>query len=380
MLRVRASADPPNLIRLAPAKGVIVTSRRALTISTFTAVVLATTSCSLVGSEDDGKARGGGGGAEPTTVVLLTHSDFTLPEEVVAQFEDESGYDLEVRPSNGVGELVNLVVDEAGNPSGDVVFGVDNTFGSRVLGSDALTAYDGDLPAGVDQYALDGDDDGALVPVDNGNVCVNVDDAWFADKGIDPPQGLDDLTDPAYQGLFVTPGAATSSPGLAFLLTTISAYGDDWPGYWADLLANDVEIVPDWSEAYYGGFTQGEGDRPIVLSYDSSPAFTVDKKAKTTSTSALLDTCYQQVEYAGVLDGAENPDGAAALVDFLVGPQVQASLPEGMFVFPVAEGTPIPDDWAAYAQRPTDPYEVDPAEIEANREDWLLEWTDVISR
>ena len=30
---------------------------------------------------------------------------------------------------------------------------------------------------------------------------------------------------PAYKDLFVTPGATTSSPGLAFLLATIAAYG-----------------------------------------------------------------------------------------------------------------------------------------------------------
>ena len=32
--------------------------------------------------------------------------------------------------------------------------------------------------------------------------------------------------------LFVLPGAATSSTGLAFLLATIAEYGDDWPAYW----------------------------------------------------------------------------------------------------------------------------------------------------
>ena len=51
-----------------------------------------------------------------------------------------------------------------------------------------------------------------------------------------------------------------------------------------------------------------------------------------------------------------------------------------MYVFPVADDTELPSDWAEFAARPTDSYEVDPDEIEANREDWLIEWTDVISR
>ncbi len=314
-------------------------------------------------------------------MVLLTHSDFYLPDETLAAFEEQSGYTLEVRPSNGVGTLVNLVADEAGKPSGDVVFGVDNTFASRVLDAGALAPHEGDLPEGVSTYALPGDDDGALVPVDNGNVCVNVDDTWFSKEGIDPPTTLADLTDPAYRGLFVTPSAASSSPGLAFLLTTIAEYGDDWPDFWAELMDNDTEVVDGWSEAYQGEFTQGggKGEKPIVVSYDSSPAFTVDGDGGTT-TSALLDTCYQQVEYAAALDGADNSEGAQALLDFLVGPEVQAALPESMYVFPVVANTPIPTDWATFAQRPTTSFSVDPAEIEANRQDWLLEWTDVISR
>ena len=350
---------------------------RTRILVTVTALTLAVSSCSLVGADEQSASK-------QTTVVLLTHSDFYLPDDVVAAFEDESGYQLEIRPSDGVGDLVNLVAEQAGKPSGDVVFGVDNTFASRVLGADALTSYDGDLPAGAQTYALppsDAGDSSDLVPVDNGNVCVNIDDTWFAKKKIAPPTSLDDLTDPTYRGLFVTPSATGSSPGLAFLLTTIAAYGDQWPQYWTDLLANDTEVVAGWSEAYEGEFTQGGGggDKPIVLSYDSSPAFTVTDDGAT-STSALLDTCYQQVEYAGVLAGAANTDGAQALIDFLLSPTVQSALPESMYVFPVVDGTALPADWAAHAARPTAPFEVDPAEIEANREDWLLEWTDLISR
>lgn len=343
------------------------------------ALALTASSCSLVGA----------GGSDDTlaaadTVVLLTHSDFYLPDDVVKTFEDESGYTLEIRPSDGVGDLVNLVSEQAGKPSGDVVFGVDNTFASRVLDAGALTSYDAALPAGAQTYALPagaGADSADLVPVDNGNVCVNVDDTWFAKKKIAPPTSLDDLTDPAYRGLFVTPSATTSSPGLAFLLTTIAKYGDQWPDYWQRLLDNDTEVVAGWSDAYEGEFTQGGGggDKPIVLSYDSSPAFTIADDG-TSTTSALLDTCYQQVEYAGVLDGAKNPAGAQALVDFMLTPTVQQALPESMYVFPVVDDTSLPADWAAHAERPTSSYAVDPAEIEANREKWLLDWNDLVTK
>ncbi len=359
-------------------------SRTRAPFALAVAALLLTPGCSLVGSDGDTRATGATGatgspgGSAPTEVVLLTHGDFSLPEKVLAGFESATGYTLTIRPSDSVGVLVNQVTDEAGNPSGDVVFGVDNTFGSRVLDAGALAPADVDLPAGVADFALPGDDDGALVPVDNGNVCVNYDRAWFAERDLDPPTTLADLTDPAYRDLLAVPSATNSSTGLAFLLATIAASGDDWPAYWRDLLANGARVSADWSEAYYTDFTQGDpgGDYPLVVSYDSSPAFTVDGDESTTA--ALLDTCFRQVEYAGVLAGAANPEGARALVEYLLGPAVQRALPTSMYVFPVVADTPLPADWARFAPRPAAPLAVDPAEVEANREDWLLAWSDLL--
>ncbi len=261
-----------------------------------------------------------------------------------------------------------------------MAYGVDNTFGSRALENDVFTPYaPTDEPAGVADYALPGDDAGALTPVDEGNVCVNVDDTWFAARDLDPPASLDDLTKPAYADLLVLPAATTSSTGLAFLLATVAAYGEDWPVYWERLIENGAQVTPGWEQAYQSGFTQGGGDgtRPIVVSYDSSPAFTVEDGRSTTS--ALLDTCFEQVEYAGLLAGAQNPTGGQALIDFLLTPPVQEALPASMYVYPVVEGTPLPRDWARWAEQPADPYAVDPAEVAANRDDWLREWADLTS-
>ncbi len=335
----------------------------------------ATASCSLIGTGDDESRATAQAGGE---VVLVTHESFVLPDEVKAAFEEQSGYDLVVRASGDAGSLTNKLVLTKDNPTGDVAFGVDNTFASRALEEGVFAGFEHETPAGVSDFDLPGDDDHALTPVDNGNVCINVDDTWFETEGTAPPETLDDLTDPAYEDLLVLPSAATSSPGLAFLLTTIAAKGDAWPDYWADLMDNGALLTSGWSEAYQGDFTQGggKGTRPIVLSYDSSPAFTVDGKGGT-STSALLDTCFTQVEYAGVLAGAANPDGAEELVEFLTGPEVQAALPESMYVFPVADGTPLPEDWATFAQQPTDPWEVDPAAVAEERDAWLTTWRDV---
>ncbi len=347
--------------------------KRSALLATVAALgALTASACSVVGTEDDSQAS--------KRVVLLTHDSFVLPEKLQQRFEEESGVDLVLRASGDGGQLTNKLVLSKANPQGDVAFGVDNAFGGRALAEGVFAPYDVDLPDGVSQFTLPGDDEETMAPVDTGGVCVNVDDTWFAQRDLAPPTSLDDLTDPAYRDLFVTPGAATSSPGLAFLLTTIAEYGDRWPAYWRDLMDNGTKITSGWSDAYQVDFTQGGGggDRPIVLSYDSSPAFTLAEDG-TSTTSALLDTCYRQVEYAGLLDGAANPDGGRELIEFLLTDDVQAALPESMYVFPVVDGVELPQDWAEYAEQAPDPVTVDPAEIDANREEWLRAWSDATS-
>lgn len=345
------------------------------TVALALALTTALAGCSLADSGSDPE------GPTEDTVVLVTHESFHLPRKVVKEFEAESGYDLEVRAAADAGALTTKLVLTADNPTGDVAFGVDNTFASRALDEGVFADAVVELPAGVEEYAVPGDD-GRMVPIDNASVCVNVDTTWFAEQDLEPPASLEDLADPAYEGLFVTSSALSSSPGMAFLLSTVAEYGDEWPAYWERLMANDTLVVDGWSDAYFGEFTQGgeKGTRPVVLSYDSSPAFTVPEGSDESTTKALLDTCFRQVEYAGVLAGADNPEGGRALVEFLLSDTVQAALPESMYVFPVVDSVELPDEWARYAEQPASPYTVDPADIAENREAWLEEWRDVVTR
>ncbi len=204
--------------------------------------------------------------------------------------------------SGDAGTLTNKLVLTKSNPIGDVAFGIDNTFATRATDEEVFAPYQPELPAGVDRYLLPGDEAGRPVPVDVADVCVNIDTTWFAKNKVKPPATLRDLTDPAYADLMVAPGASTSSPGLAFLLTTIAEFGDDWPQYWSKLMDNGLKITSGWSDAYYADFTQGGqgGDRPVVVSYDSSPAFTVPEGAEASTTAALLDEQACATEASGI--------------------------------------------------------------------------------
>ena len=310
----------------------------------------------------------------PVTLVLVTHDSFVLSDGILEQFTDETGIAVDVQLNGDAGELVNKLVLTKDSPLGDVVFGIDNTFASRAASNGVLEEYvSGDLTDAESPFLLpEGSGGEFLTPIDSGDVCVNVDHEWFASAGIAEPQTLDDLIDPAYEGLLVVEAANSSSPGLAFLLATIASYGDGWPDYWSALVDNDVKVAASWSDAYYVDFSGAaeDGDRPLVVSYASSPPVTEPPG----STGVLLDTCFRQTEYAGVLAGTEHPAEARQLVDFLFSTTVQNDIPENMYVFPVNASAELPAAWAEYAEVATDPWEIDPAEIDANREQWITQW------
>jgi thiamine transport system substrate-binding protein len=200
-----------------------------------------------------------------------------------------------------------------------------------------------------------------------------------------PPTSLDDLTSPRYRSLLVVENPATSTPGLAFMLATIAQFGEEgWQDYWRQLRANGVLVVDGWEDAYYSRFSGsggGKGNRPIVVSYASSPPAEVifaKPRPAEAPTGVLFDTCYRQIEFAGVLRGARNEDGARKLVDFLLSKRFQEDIPLQMFVFPVNDEASVPAVFEAYREGPV--LALSPEVVDANRESWVDQWTDIVVR
>jgi thiamine transport system substrate-binding protein len=50
-----------------------------------------------------------------------------------------------------------------------------------------------------------------------------------------------------------------------------------------------------------------------------------------------------------------------------------------MFVFPVNPQAPLPDFYR-FAETPQNPAQVSPEQIDANREQWIKNWTQVVLR
>lgn len=339
-----------------------------------TLVALLTTTALLAGCGTD---------AAEGPLRLLTHDSFDVSTDVLEAFTAETGIEVEIVPLGDAGSALNRVILTADDPEGDVLFGVDSTFLTRALDADLFLPYRAAGLEHVDASLLPGDD--RVTPISFGDVCVNYDIAWFADAGIAVPTDLAALADPAYAGLLAVQNPATSSPGLAFLLGTIERFGEDEAfAFWERLRANDVLVSDGWSEAYYGAFTHAsDGDRPLVVSYASSPPAEVlfaTEPTDTAPTGVIVDGCYRQIEYAGILASTPRADDARRLVDFLLSPAFQADVPLTMFVFPARTDVALPDVFATHAVLPERPLAMAPARIDAGREGWIGRFTATVLR
>ncbi|MFI8854288.1 thiamine ABC transporter substrate binding subunit [Streptomyces sp. NPDC053499] len=327
---------------------------------------------------------GSGDSGDPKTVRLVTHDSFAVSKSVLKDFEKRSGYKVKVLRGGDAGAAVNQAVLNKGNPQGDVFFGVDNTLLSRPLDKGVFTSYKAKGLDKVPERLQADPDKHRVTPVDTGNVCVNYDREWFADKKLDPPRTLRDLTKHRYKNLLVTEDAANSSPGLAFLLASVAEFGEkDWQDYWKKLRGNGVEVAGSWEQAYNDRFTgsregKGKGDKPLVVSYASSPpaeVMGVKNPPEQAPTGVAKGTCFQQTEYAGLLDGAKNTKGGKALLDFLLSKRFQEDLPLKMFVSPARADAELPKLFTKYGETVDDPATLDPKKIAEHREQWIKTWT-----
>ncbi|MBH1934015.1 thiamine ABC transporter substrate-binding protein [Streptomyces sp. AV19] len=357
------------------------TLRRALGAAAVAALALpALAACGGSGGSD--RADGG------KTVTLVSHDSFLPSKQVLQEFTKETGYKVEVLKSGDAGRAVNQAILSKSHPQGDVFFGVDNTLLSRALDNGIFAPY---AAKGLDRVPEDLQLDASghrVTPMDTGDVCVNYDRAYFADHQLAPPKTLDDLVKPEYKGLLVTENAATSSPGLAFQLATVAKYGDDgWQDYWKKLKDNGVEVVDGWEQAYNNRFSgsaagrKAKGDRPLVVSYASSPPAEVlglKDKPREGPTGVAAGTCFRQTEFAGLLKGAKDTEGGKALIDFMLGRKFQEDMPLSMFVRPVNRDAALPELFTKYGATVDAPYTLAPEKIAKNRDQWVKAWSSLV--
>ncbi len=320
----------------------------------------------------------------PAALTVMTHSSFAISEEVVKSFEAANNAKVSFVQSGDAGEMLNKAILTKDAPIADVLFGVDNTFLSRATESGIFESYASpslrDVP---DEFKMDASNQ--TTPVDFGDVCINYDKSYFAKNALAVPQSLEDLKKSEYKNLLVVENPATSSTGLAFLLATRAHFGEDYLEYWTELKQNGVVVVEGWETAYYTNFSgsSGRGSQPMVVSYGSSPAAEVvfaETPLDDAPTASIIgpDTCFRQVEFAGILNGTPNRALAEKFIDFMLSVDFQNDMPLQMFVYPINQNATLPDAFMKYSQAPTQPAVLSPEDISANRDEWIEAWTEAM--
>jgi thiamine transport system substrate-binding protein len=318
----------------------------------------------------------------PVTLTVMTHDSFAASQSVISAFEQANNVKVVFLKGGDAGAALNKAILSKDAPLADVFYGVDNTFLSRALDSGIYEPYSSPLLADIPaEFKLDPQN--RALPVDYGDVCINYDKAYFTTHDLQVPQTLEDLTNPMYKGLLVVENPATSSPGLAFLLATISHFGENgYLEYWKSLRDNGVVVVDGWETAYYTNFSgsSGHGSQPMVVSYASSPAAEVVYATTPLTTSPIGSilgpgTCFRQIEFVGILKGTSHLALAQKFVDFMLSQKFQEDMPLQMYVYPVNPQAKLPQEFVQYAQTATQPASMDPALITANRDRWIADWT-----
>lgn len=317
---------------------------------------------------------------QPATLTVLTHDSFAVSEAVVTAFEEANNVKLVFLPGGDAGAMLNKAILSKEAPLADVLFGVDNTFLSRALEAGIFEVYESpalqNIPAG---FTLDPSN--RALPIDYGDVCINYDKAYFTDNNLPVPGSLEDLIKPEYKNLLVVENPATSSTGLAFLLATVAHFGDTFPEYWQALKDNGVVVVDGWETAYFTNFSasSGRGPQPMVVSYASSPSAELSPSGESLTGSIVgVNTCFRQIEFAGILKGTQNRALAEKFVDYMLSQAFQEDMPLQMYVYPVNPDAALPEAFVKYAQAPAQPATLAPEVIAANRDEWIRVWTDVV--
>lgn len=295
----------------------------------------------------------------------------TLRRAIVEHMQSEYGVEVDLQRLGDTGAVFTQLFLERQNPQADVVIGLDESYLPRLMQDNMLEPYEPqNLQLVRDELLVD--PTFQAVPFDFGYITLNVDTENLETI----PQNWEDLLDPAYRNSFIMLNPGTSSPGRNFLLYTIAEFGEDgYLDFWRQLEPNILTVTSGWSDGY-GLYTQGEA--PMVVSYETSPAYHREYEDTDRYQAVLFDeAAYLQVEIAGIVNGAPNRLNAERVMDFIVSEPFQELIALNQFMYPIHPGVELPETFTS-ADAVENPVSIDPEVVGRNFPEWLAAWEDVM--
>jgi thiamine transport system substrate-binding protein len=318
-------------------------------------------------------ATASGASAQMPTLTIYTYDSFVSdwgPGPVVAEaFEAQCECRVNFVGTGDGAELLARIQLEGARSEADIVLGLDTNLTARAAETGLFA------PHGIEGVAFDMPlawDDALFLPYDWGYF------AFVYDTGRlpEPPGSFEELIASDVSILIQDPRSST--PGLGLMMWVKAAYGERAPEIWEGLADRIVTVTRGWSEAY-GLFLDGEAD--MVLSYTTSPAYHLIAEGDDSKAAApFAEGHYMQVEVAGVLENAPQPELARQFMEFMLTDGFQAAIPTTNWMYPaVTPSEGLPEGFETLIE-PERALLFSPDEAAAVRDAALAEWRDALSR
>ena len=280
------------------------------------------------------------------------------------QFEETYQIDLELVAVDSAATLLNKVILEGSNTKADIILGLDMNLFESAKKSNLF-----------DNHSLADLNDKLNLPINwESKLFVPYNYGYFAfvynNKNLkNAPKSMDELIN-STDARIVIQDPRTSTPGLGLLTWMKALYGKDAQSNWKKLNKKIISVTKGWTDAYYNFFMAGEAD--IVLSYTSSPAAHIMfEENYDISASTFEEGNYISIEFAGILKSSRNKEMANNFLNFMISDDFQSVIPSTNIMYPVTN-VELPE---AYNKLEIPkPLQLNPQDINDNKETWINEW------
>ncbi len=280
-------------------------------------------------------------------------------------FEEKHNADIEFVAVDSAATLLNKVILEGDTTKADIVLGLDMNLFDLAEQSGLFSSHS----------------------INNTNNLINLPLKWDSNKFVpynygyfsfvynetnlkSPPKSMDELINTT-NARIVIQDPRTSTPGLGLLTWMKALYGDKAGDEWKKLNKKIISVTKGWTDAYYNFFMAGEAD--MVLSYTTSPAAHIMFEER----YDILATTFEEgnyitIEFAGILNNSKNKDLANRFLSFILSEEFQSVIPSTNIMYPVTNIKDLPE---AFEKLEVPKFiQMDPKEINKNKEKWIDEW------
>lgn len=247
-----------------------------------------------------------------------------------------------------------------------------------------------------------------LLPYDYGFICLVYDSTKVTQSDLaivsSPTFSLENIIgDNSILNKMVLEDPRLSSPGLAFLLLTISVFGDsslnitgpaatfnglnnyDWTSFWTQI-SGKFQLAPTWNDGANLFYNESDIDAALFGSYGTDPTYNYCNY-NLTNVIAIPShenglNAWFQVEGIGIMKTSNNIPLAQQFVDWFLNSTLQSEIATHQWVFPANINVQLPPCYQTpLTLLPSSISKPNPqlttAVIGANLQTWLNKWANI---